>query len=514
MSLLEITHLTHSFGDTLLYKDAGLTLNKGEHMGIVGQNGAGKSSLIKICTRQIVPDCGQVVWQPHTAIGYLDQYAEINPSLRMEDFLRSAFAPLYQTEARMLRLYEQTAAGDAESLSLASQCEEQLELYDFYSIDTLIQQVANGLGLASLGLDRPIAEMSGGQRAKVILAKLLLQKPDVLLLDEPTNYLDHEQVAWLAEFLSSSEKAFMVVSHDCDFLDRIANRICDVDHETITKYYGTYSEFLHKKALVQEDYVRQYTAQQKERKKLENFIERNRAGRKSKMARGRQKQLDRMEVLEAPGQRERKPEFHFPCLPLTNTEHLSVHQLAVGYDVPLLSEITFCIRGGQKVVLTGFNGIGKSTLLKTVLGQLPALGGTSLFSSQVTPGYFEQDLHWDCPEQTPFQIVSHAFPRMDAKAVRTHLAQCGILRKHAMQPVKTLSGGEQAKVKLCLLTLTPCNFLILDEPTNHLDAQAKESLKQALSTFPGSVLLVSHEEAFYRGWVQQIISLEGKKHPS
>lgn len=514
MSLLEITHLTHTCGDTILYKDAGLTLHKGEHMGIVGQNGAGKSTLIKICTRQVVPDCGQVVWQPHTAIGYLDQYAEIDPSLRMEDFLRSAFAPLYQTEARMLRLYEQAAAGDAESLSLASQCEEQLELHDFYSVDTFIEQVANGLGLAGLGLDRPIAQMSGGQRAKVILAKLLLQKPDVLLLDEPTNFLDKEQVAWLAEFLAGSDKAFMVVSHDNDFLDRISNRICDVDHSTLSKYYGTYSEFLHKKALLQEDYTKQYTAQQKERKKLEDFIERNRAGRKSKMARGRQKQLDRMEVLEAPGQRELAPDFRFTSLPLTNTEHLSVCRLAVGYDFPLLSDISFCIRGGQKVVLTGFNGIGKSTLLKTLLGQLPALGGTSRFSSQVTPGYFEQDLHWDCPEQTPLQIVSDAFPRMDSKAVRAHLAQCGILRKHAGQPVGTLSGGEQAKVKLCLLTLTPCNFLILDEPTNHLDLQAKEALQTALAAFPGTVLLVSHEESFYRGWAQQIISLEDKKHAS
>lgn len=214
MSLLEITHLTHSFGDTLLYKDAGLTLNKGEHMGIVGRNGAGKSSLIKICTRQIVPDCGQVVWQPHTSIGYLNQYAEINPSLRMEDFLRSAFTPLYQTEARMLRLYEQAADGDAESLSLASRCEEQLELYDFYSIDTLIQQVTNGLGLAGLGLDRPIAEMSGGQRAKVKLCLLTLTPCNFLILDEPTNHLDAQAKESLKQALSTFPGSVLLVSHE------------------------------------------------------------------------------------------------------------------------------------------------------------------------------------------------------------------------------------------------------------------------------------------------------------
>ena len=251
---------------------------------------------------------------------------------------------------------------------------------DFYSIDTRIEQVASGLGLFAVGLDRPIGQMSGGQRAKVILAKLLLEKPDVLLLDEPTNFLDKEHVTWLADYLSTLENAFMVVSHDFDFLDKIANRICDIDGNQITKYYGTYSEFLQKKTLLREDYVRQYSAQQKEIKKTEEFIRKNIAGRKSKMARGRQKQLDRMDKLEALDQKEIKPTFHFPALPLTNTEHLCVSHLAVGYYYPMLSEVDFAIKGGQKVVITGFNGIGKSTLLKTLIGQLPALRGQFKFS--------------------------------------------------------------------------------------------------------------------------------------
>ena len=247
MSLLEIHGLTHSFGENLLYKNAELTLNKGEHIGIVGQNGTGKSTLVKICTDQVLPDAGEIIWQTNTAIGYLDQYAEVDRNLTMRDFLKSAFSRLYQVEGEMASLYEQAANGDMECLERAAQLQERLEIEDFYSIDTRIEQVASGLGLFAVGLDRPIGQMSGGQRAKVILAKLLLEKPDVLLLDEPTNFLDKEHVTWLADYLSTLENAFMVVSHDFDFLDKIANRICDIDGNQITKYYGTYSEFLQKK---------------------------------------------------------------------------------------------------------------------------------------------------------------------------------------------------------------------------------------------------------------------------
>ena len=469
MSLLEIEGLTHSFGENLLYKNAGFTLNKGEHIGIVGQNGTGKSTLIKICTEQIIPDNGRIIWQPNITIGYLDQYAEIDHTLTMKEFLKSAFAKLFEIEAQAMQLYEKAADGDMKSLELAAYYQEQLETHDFYSIDTAIERVANGLGLLAIGLDRPIIEMSGGQRAKVILAKLLLEKPDVLLLDEPTNFLDND---------------------------------------TRTKYYGTYSEFLRKKTLLREDYIRQYSAQQKEIKRTEEFIRKNIAGRKAKMARGRQKQLDRMDKMEALEQKEIIPHFHFPVLPLTNTEHLQVKHLAVGYHYPVLLDIDFSIKGGQKVVITGFNGIGKSTLLKTLIGQIPSMQGHFKFSDQVALGYFEQDLIWDEPEQTPIQIVSNVHPDMVIKDVRKHLARCGISSKHAMQAIGTLSGGEQAKVKMCLLTLTPCNFLIMDEPTNHLDVQAKDALKSALMDFNGTVLLVSHEEAFYRDWTQRIINIE------
>ena len=508
MSLLEIEGLTHSFGENLLYKNAGFSLNRGEHIGVVGQNGTGKSTLIKICTEQIMPDAGHVVWQPNISVGYLDQYAEIEKNMTMQSFLKSAFSGLYQLEREMTMAYERAAMGNMEYLSLAAKHQEQLEIHDFYSIDTQIEQVANGLGLSAIGLDRPIDKMSGGQRAKVILAKLLLEKPDVLLLDEPTNFLDKEHITWLSDYLSGLDNAFMVVSHDYAFLEKIANRICDIDNDSITKYYGTYSEFLRKKTLLREDYVRQYSTQQKEIKKTEEFIRKNIAGRKSKMARGRRKQLERMEKMEALDQKEITPYFHFPEVSFTNTEHLLVKGLAVGYYHPVLSKVDFAIKGGQKVVITGFNGVGKSTLLKTLVGQIPSMHGHYKFSDQVTIGYFEQDLIWEDTARTPIQIVSDSYPDMVMKEVRKALALCGISSKHAMQPVGTLSGGEQAKVKMCMLTLKPCNFLILDEPTNHLDIQAKEVLKTALVEFAGTILLVSHEENFYKEWAQRIIDIE------
>lgn len=508
MSLLEITGLSHSFGDNLLYKDSELSLNKGEHIGVVGQNGTGKSTLIKICTEQVIPDTGRIVWQPNITIGYLDQYAQIDGGMTMKAFLKSAFSYLYSMEKKMNQLYEQAANNNIASLELATHYQEQLELHDFYLIDTHIEQVASGLGLLAVGLERSIEHMSGGQRAKVILAKLLLEKPDILLLDEPTNFLDKEHITWLADYLSNLENAFLVVSHDFGFLDKISNRICDIDNNKITKYYGTYSEFLRKKTLLREDYVRQYSSQQKEIKKTEDFIQKYKAGRKAKMARGRQKQLDRLDRMEALDEKEIKPVFRFSKLPLTDTEHLMVRHLSVGYQYPVLSDIDFTVKGGQKVVITGFNGIGKSTLLKTLIGQIPILQGDFSVSEQVTIGYFEQDLVWADGTMTPIQIISNTYSDLPIKEIRKHLAQCGVSSKHAMQQIDTLSGGEQAKVKMCLLTIYPCNFLILDEPTNHLDIQAKDALRAALIEFPGTVLLVSHEEAFYRDWAQRVIHIE------
>lgn len=511
MSLLEIASLSHSYGDNQLYKNANFSLNKGEHIGIVGQNGTGKSTLIKICTEQVIPDSGYVMWQPKVSFGYLDQYAKIDYQMTIEGFLKAAFYNLFQIEKELSKHYERLAAGDKKECNIAAGLQEILEKRDFYTIDTQIAQVASGLGLSALGLERPIEKLSGGQRAKVILAKLLLEKPDILLLDEPTNFLDKENIEWLKKYLTSFENAFMVISHDYDFLDKVTNRIIDIDNKKTTKYYGTYEEFLKKKMLLREDYIRRYSAQQKDVKKTEEFIRRNIAGRKSKMARGRKKQLARMDKMDILEEKEIKPNFKFQELPLTNSQHLLVEHLTVGYYYPVLSNINFAIKGGQKVVLAGFNGIGKSTLLKTLINQLSALQGKVTFSQQVVLGYFEQDLFWENKTMTPIEIISNAYPALSNKEIRKQLARSGVSNKQAMQMIDSLSGGEQSKVKICMLTINPCNFLIMDEPTNHLDIQSKNALKNALMSFSGTVILVSHEEAFYKDWAQRVIYMEDVK---
>ncbi|PTC10370.1 ABC-F family ATP-binding cassette domain-containing protein [Bacillus wiedmannii] len=508
MSLLTVENLSHSFIDKNLYENAFFDLHKGEHMGIVGQNGAGKSTLIKILMGEIIPDKGKIKWQPNVQIGHLDQYAEIDGNHTICEYLKTAFADLFEIENKIKKLYQDIAiTGDTDQLLQAATYQEQLEANDFYSVDSTINKIATGLGIDAIGMNRKIQELSGGQRAKVILAKLLLEKPNVLLLDEPTNFLDKEHVEWLANYLEIFEGAFIVVSHDFAFLEKVASCICDIEFGTIKKYFGKYSDFLRQKQHLRQDYIRRYNAQQKKIEKTEEYIRRNIAGNNSKIAKGRRKQLERIERI-APPTFTHKPSIEFNEVPISSHTVLTAKNLEIGYTSVLLPKLNFSVIGGQKLIVTGFNGIGKSTLLKTLVGRIPAIAGYFRFSEQIQIGYYEQDLNWDNGAMTPLQIISEQFPKLNVKEIRKHLAQCGVKDKNVSQAISTLSGGEQSKVKLCILILSPCNFLILDEPTNHLDAEAKEALRNALIRFKGSILLVSHEENFHRDWADNIFNIE------
>ncbi len=341
MSLLKVENLSHSFADKKLYEGASFELYKGEHMGIVGQNGTGKSTLIKILIGEVVPDQGTVHWQSNMKIGHLDQYAEINGTLTVSEYLKKAFAHLYEIEKKMNRLYEESAVtGDETQLLQAAAYQDQLEDQDFYSVESQIGKIAAGLGIDAIGMDRPIHELSGGQRAKVILAKLLAEKPNVLLLDEPTNFLDKDHVEWLAVFLTNFDGAFIVVSHDYDFLDKISSCICDIEFGTIRKYYGKYSDFLRQKEHLRQEYVRRYEAQQKQIEKTEEYIRKNIAGVNSKIAQGRRKQLERMERLTPPAFTH-QPSIRFHELPLSAQNALTVRDLEVGYRSSLLPKLNF-----------------------------------------------------------------------------------------------------------------------------------------------------------------------------
>lgn len=509
MGILEVSNLTHSFGDKILYKNATFELFKGDHMGIVGQNGAGKSTLLKSIVGDITPDTGDIRWQRNVKIGYLDQYADIDGSLSIFEYLKTAFDDLYEVENKLNKIYDDMASSTDESLyEKASDYQNFLVNRGFYEIDSNVLKVSAGLGVSALGMDSKIENLSGGQRAKVILAKLLLQNPDVMLLDEPTNFLDKEHVDWLSGFLKTFKGAFMIISHDFKFLEKITNCILDIEFQKVTRYNADFDKFIELKGLKRESYIREFEAQQKEIKKQQEFIAKNRVrASTAKQAQSRIKKLEKMDIL-APPKSLSKPNFKLVSLPISHQKALKVHSLEIGYDKALLPKISFEVKMGEKIAITGFNGIGKSTLIKTLIGEIPAISGKFKFADYVKIAYYEQDLVWENGEETPIDIITEHFPNMTIAQARKALARCGINSKNALQRIKSLSGGEQSKVKLCVLVNTKSNFLILDEPTNHLDKETKKVLKEQLIGWSGNLILVSHEHDFYEDIVTKCINLQ------
>lgn len=510
MSLLTVKNLGQGFEDKTLYENSSFVLNKEDHMGVTGQNGVGKSTLIKILTGEILPDEGQVKWQSKVTVGYLDQYAKLKQGVTIRQFLRTAFAQLYHKEKELNALYEKYAVtGDDSLLEKAGKVQTFLEENDFYGIDTEIERVASGLGLAELGYDHDVSELSGGQRSKIILAKLLLQKPEVLLLDEPTNYLDVSHIDWLVDYLNDFTGAFIVVSHDYDFLGRIANCIIDIDLGTITRYTGSLKQAMRQKEANRETYMKAYSNQQRKIAKTEAYIRKNKAGTRSKSAKSRARQLAKMEVLTPP-KGNHKPHFTFPYVATAANLLLQTQDLVIGYDHALVKEaFNFSVGGNEKVAITGFNGIGKTTLLKTLLDQIDPIFGTFKLSETAKIAYFKQDLTWSNNNMTPLQYLQENFNRIKSKELRGALARLGVSAQQAMSPLKKLSGGEQEKVKLAKMQFEPANLLFLDEPTNHLDRDAKDALRQAIVKFPGGVIIVSHERDFFQGnWIDKTIDIE------
>ncbi|WP_330960970.1 ABC-F family ATP-binding cassette domain-containing protein [Photobacterium sp. 53610] len=508
MSLLNIQNLTYHIGDKTLYQNADFMLFPGEHLGVTGKNGVGKSTFLKLLQAEILPDGGDIVWQPSVQIGYLDQHAQMNAALSVRGYLQTAFADLYALEAEMMAIYACPEKSVRDSyLSRAATIQATLESQSFYVISSRIDAVADGLGIIQFGMDTRLGDLSGGQRHKVMLASLLLISPDVLLLDEPTNYLDTAHVDWLADYLNSFEGAFLVVSHDRAFLNRIATGICDIDRQQISKYKGNVDKALAQKASADAAHAKQYLAQKKHIDKLEQFIAKNGAGVNASIANGRKKQLARMDRLAAPEQ-EKAISFAFRTADHAAQKVLSASSLVIGYSRPLLPEMGLTLSRGEKVVIAGFNGIGKSTLLKTLVGELAPIAGQVALSQGLKLGYFEQELHWDDPEATPVNLVISACPGSDDKAARQHLARFGVSGKLAIQPIRSLSGGEQTKVKLCRLALQPTNLLVLDEPTTHLDAKVKSALKQALKDYNGTLIVVSHEKDFVAGWPDRVVDIQ------
>ena len=502
MSILEVKNLSHGFGDRAIFENVSFRLLKGEHIGLVGANGEGKSTFMSIVTGKLQPDEGKVEWSKYVTAGYLDQHAVLEKGMTVRDVLRTAFDELFKTEERINKIYMSMAEEGADVDALmeeVGELQDRLETRDFYTLDAKIDEVARALGVMDFGMDTDVTDLSGGQRTKILLAKLLLEKPDILLLDEPTNYLDAEHIAWLKRYLQEYENAFVLISHDIPFLNDVINIVYHVENQDLVRYAGDYDNFQSVYAMKKAQLEAAYERQQKEIADLQDFVNRNKARVATRnMAMSRQKKLDKMEIIELQAEKP-KPEFHFKESRTPGRFIFQTKDLVIGYDSPLTkSPLNLTFERNQKVAIVGVNGIGKTTLLKSLLGIIQPLEGEVETGDFIDLGYFEQEAEGS--RQTPLEAVWDAFPALNQAEVRAALAKCGLTSKHIESQFQVLSGGEQAKVRFCLLMNRENNVLVLDEPTNHLDVDAKDELKRALQAFKGSVLMVCHEPEFYEGW--------------
>ena len=507
MSILNVEHLAHGFGDRAIFNDVSFRLLKGEHIGLVGATGEGKSTFFNIVTGKLMPDEGKIEWAKNVRVGYLDQHSVLSQGMSIRDVLKSAFSYLFEMEERMNGICDSLGTASPEEMDTLMEelgtIQDTLTMHDFYVIDAKVEEVARALGLLDIGLERDVTDLSGGQRTKVLLGKLLLEKPDILLLDEPTNYLDEEHIEWLKRYLQDYENAFILISHDIPFLNSVINLVYHMENQELNRYVGDYDHFQEVYEVKKAQLEAAYRRQQQEISELKDFVARNKARVSTRnMAMSRQKKLDKMDVIELAAEKP-KPEFHFKYGRTPGKYIFETKDLVIGYNEPLSRPVTLSMERGNKIALVGANGIGKTTLLKSILGLIPSLKGSCELGENLQIGYFEQEVKGD-NKTTCIDEIWAEFPSYTQYEVRSALAKCGLTTKHIESQVRVLSGGEQAKVRLCKLVNKETNILLLDEPTNHLDVDAKEALKQALIEYKGNILLICHEPEFYRDVVSQV----------
>ncbi len=511
MSILTVTNLSHSYGGREILKNVSFRLLKGEHVGLIGANGEGKSSFMNIITGKLEADEGQVEWSKRVRVGYLDQHAVLEKGMTIRDILRNAFKYLFDLEEEMQDMYlKMGEVSDDELTALMEDVgtiQDILDHNDFYIVDSKVEEIARGLGLDEVGLDRDVNDLSGGQRTKVLLAKLLLEKPDILMLDEPTNYLDEQHIVWLKRYLQEYENAFLLISHDIPFLNSVINLVYHVEDKELNRYVGNYDDFEKvyevKKAQLESAYKRQ----QQEIAELEDFVARNKARVATRnMAMSRQKKLDKMDIIEL-GREKPKPEFNFKEGRTAGKLIFETKDLVTGYNEPLSKALNLRMERGQRIALIGANGLGKTTLLKSILGLIKPYDGQVHLGDNLQIGYFEQEIT-EKSNRSCIEEMWQEFPGWTQYEVRAALAKCGLTTDHIESKVMVLSGGEQAKVRLCKILNRETNILILDEPTNHLDVDAKDELRRALKAYNGGILLISHEPEFYKDVATEIWNCE------
>lgn len=511
MSILTVKNLSHGFGDRAIFNDVSFKLLKGEHIGLIGANGEGKSTFMNIITGKLEPDEGQIEWSKRVRVGYLDQNTTLQKGSSIRDVLKDAFKYLFDLESEMNEICEKMGDATPEELEKLLEdlgtIQDLLTHNDFYIIDAKVEEIARGLGLEDIGLDKEVQALSGGQRTKVLLAKLLLEKPDILLLDEPTNYLDEQHIEWLKRYLQEYENAFILISHDIPFLNSVINLIYHMENQELNRYVGDYDNFIQIYEAKKKQLEAAYKKQQQEISQLKDFVARNKARVSTRnMAMSRQKKLDKMEMIELPNEKP-KPEFNFKEARTSGKLIFETKDLIIGYNSPLSKPLNLRMERGQKIALVGANGIGKTTLLRSILGEIKEISGSVELGDYLHIGYFEQEIK-EANYNTCIEEIWRDFPAYSQYEVRAALAKCGLTTKHIESKVVVLSGGEQAKVRLCKLINRETNLLVLDEPTNHLDMDAKEELKLKLKAYSGSILLICHEPEFYNDIVTDVWNCE------
>ena len=513
MILMQLKQITKLFSGNIILHDIELEVKNKDRIAIVGRNGAGKSTLLKMMTGQIGYDEGEIYQAKDLQVGYLAQHNDLDSENTIWNEMLSVFNDLLEEERNLNLLATEierasTAGEDVESLIKDySQRQERFAENGGYRFKSDIKGVLTGLGFSEEEYDILIQDLSGGQKTRIALGKLLLQKPSLLILDEPTNHLDIPTLTWLENYLLNYDGAIVIVSHDRYFLDKLVTVVYEIAYQKATKYYGNYSDFLRQKAENYERNLKMYEKQQQEIKEMEDFIQRNIArASTTKRAQSRRKQLEKLERLEKPLGDESRASFSFDIAKTSGKDVLKVNNLSYTYpneDEPLFKNVTFSIYRGERIALIGDNGVGKTTLLKAIQDDHDEI----ILGTNVEIGYYAQEQETLNDKNTVLEEVWDAFSNKTEQEIRTVLGNFLFSGDDVLKQIYTLSGGEKARVALAKLMLKRANFLILDEPTNHLDLTSKEVLEAALLDFPGTILFVSHDRYFINKIADKVFEL-------
>lgn len=521
MILMQMNNITKRFGADLILSNIKLEVHTNDRIAIVGRNGAGKSTLLKIMAGELSYEEGELHKPKEATLGYLEQHTGLESDKSIWDEMIAVFDHLKAMEKQLRQMEEQMANPDL--INDHEQYQKLLKDYDElqlrfktdggYRYEADVKAVLNGLNFGDFDLSTPIATLSGGQKTRLALGKLLLSKPDILVLDEPTNHLDIDTLNWLEQYLQGYPGAVVIVSHDRYFLDKVVNVVYEISYQSSEKFHGNYSKYLDAKAANYERDLKQFEKQQTEMKRMEDFIQKNMArASTSKRAQSKQKQLEKMEKVDKPKGDQKSAKFSFDINRRSGNDVLKVRDLSFQYEEsqkPVFEHVSFDVNRTERLALVGPNGVGKTTLLKNIIEKFSPTGGTIQYGTNLQIGYYDQEQAQLNSTKTVLHELWDEYPLMDEKDIRTVLGNFLFTGDDVLKTVNSLSGGEKARIALAKLMLEKSNFLVLDEPTNHLDLDSKEVLEAALMDYPGTILFVSHDRYFINRIATQVLELNG-----